>query len=82
MLIQKLTRKRIIEPLQERDNCALSAPTGSDQCQSLPRFHMDVQTLKNFDVGTGRVVEVEFTSLNLTHNLALQRTVHNTDCEN
>ena len=42
---------------------------------------MDVQPLKNFDVGTGRIVEVEFTSLNLTHNFVLQGTIRMADCE-
>ena len=32
---------------------------------------MDVQTLKNFDVGAGRVIEMDVSSLNLTTDFVL-----------
>lgn len=74
-VVVELTRKRVIKSLQERDNCALATSTGSDQSQSLSWLHMDVQTLKDFDIGTGRVVEMEVTSLYLTTHLILRRII-------
>ena len=48
----KAAGDRIVEPLDERDHCALATAAGSHQSEGLAWLHREAQTLKHLDVGT------------------------------
>ena len=53
----QVSRERIVETLQEGDDCALATPTRAHQGEGLPRFDGYVQSLEDRNIGTGWIVE-------------------------
>ena len=66
--------RRVIEPLDERDNSALATPTGSNESKGLARTEGKAETLKDLDIGTSRVGELNILhSHSTTHFILLEQ---------